>query len=129
MLYAYFLFHHTECLKICTIKLYCFFKDTLKVKYICLYVNITLLWVCWWRTQQLLAQFGAIALIHAKASASLLTIFFLHCVFDNILNNILSPGYTQESMHQTLRTTYIRQYFHVNKLEKVIFYFTVKEKN
>lgn len=75
-----------------------------------------------------MAQFGAIALIHGKAPAGLLTIFFALC-FDNILNNILSPGYTQESMHQTLRTTYIRQYFHVNKLEKVIFYFTRKEKN
>lgn len=53
--------------------------------------------------------------------------FFLQCVFYNILNNILSPGYTQESVQQTLRTTYVRQYFHANKLEKVIF--TLKEKN
>ena len=128
MLYTYFLFNHTECLKICTIKFNCFFKDILQVKYICLYVNITLLWVCWWGTQQLLAQFGAIALIHGRPPAGLLTIFFALC-FDNILNNILSPGCTQESMHQILRTTYIRQYFHVNKLEKVIFYFTLKEKN
>lgn len=53
--------------------------------------------------------------------------FFCNVFFYNTLNNILSPGYTQESVHQTLRTTYVRQYFHANKLEKVIF--TLKEKN
>ena len=44
--------------------------------YICMYVCI-IYYACWWRIYCLLAQFGAIIMMHDKAPAILLTIVFI----------------------------------------------------